>query len=117
MGKNILVTGGAGYIGSHTCKALFHAGFTPVALDNLSTGHAHFVKWGPLIQGDINDANALDHAFAAYRPLAVLHFAANALVIESIAHPSQYYRNNVGGTLCLLDAMRKHHIPHLVFSS
>ena len=117
MRKNILVTGGAGYIGSHTCKALHQAGFTPVVFDNLSTGHAYLVKWGPLIQGDINDEAALDRAFAMYRPSGVLHFAASALVIESMAHPSKYYRNNVCGTLCLLDAMRKNRVPYLVFSS
>jgi len=117
MNNTILVTGGAGYIGSHACKALFQAGFTPVTFDNLSTGHVRLVKWGPLIQGDLNDQIALEKAFVKYNPKGVLHFAADALVIESIMNPSKYYRNNVGSTLCLLETMRKYKVPYLVFSS
>ena len=113
----ILVTGGAGYIGSHTCKALAKAGFLPVAFDNLSTGHAYAVKWGPFIQGDLNDRAKLDEAIKNYNPKAVLHFAADALVTESMENPGKYYRNNVGSSIALLEAMRDHGIGSLVFSS
>ncbi len=113
----ILVTGGAGYIGSHTCKALAKAGFLPVVYDNLSTGHAYAVKWGPFIQADLNDRSKLDEAFAMYKPKAVMHFAANAIVIESMGDPGKYYRNNTGSSIALLEAMRDHDVKHLIFSS
>jgi UDP-glucose-4-epimerase GalE len=113
----ILVTGGAGYIGAHTCKALLGAGFYPITYDNLSTGHAYAVQWGPLVQGDLRDKETLSQVFTKYRPLAVLHFAASALVVESMQDPGKYYDNNVYGSLCLLETMRQHKIPHLVFSS
>src|SRR6516162_9293602 len=90
--ETVLVTGGAGFIGSHTCKALAAAGWRPVAFDNLSRGHADLVRWGPLVQGDILDAGALDAAFAFHRPAAVIHFAALAYVGESISRPLAYYR-------------------------
>ena len=102
----ILVTGGAGYVGSHCCKALAEAGFEPVVFDNLSMGHESAVRWGPLIKGDMRDAEALLAAIRETRPEAVLHFAALALVGESTAHPERYYAVNVGGTLNLLEAMR-----------
>ncbi|MGH8505194.1 MAG: UDP-glucose 4-epimerase GalE [Stenotrophobium sp.] len=114
---NILVTGGAGYIGSHACKLLHQAGFTPVCFDNLVYGHEWAVQWGPLVKGDILDAAALDHAFGTYRPLAVVHFAAYAYVGESVEDPARYYRNNVAGTLSLLEAMLRHRCYKLVFSS
>jgi UDP-glucose-4-epimerase GalE len=114
---SILVTGGAGYIGSHACKALAQAGFLPVAFDNLATGHAYAVKWGPFVQGNLNDRAKLDEAFKSYQPKAILHFAADALVSESISDPGKYYRNNVGGSIALLEAMRDHHVPNLIFSS
>lgn len=117
MSEAILVTGGAGYIGSHTCKALAKAGYLPVVYDNLSTGHAYAVKWGPFVQGDLNDKAKLNEALTTYRPKAVIHFAANALVIESMTDPGKYYRNNVGSTIALLEAMRDHAIKKLVFSS
>jgi UDP-arabinose 4-epimerase len=117
MKGNILVTGGAGYIGSHTCKALKQAGYDPVAFDNMVYGHEWAVKWGPLIRGDIQDGQALDEVFAKYRPLAVLHFAAYAYVGESVADPEKYYRNNVAGTLSLLSAMRRAGCRSIVFSS
>lgn len=117
MSEAILVTGGAGYIGSHTCKALAKAGFLPVVYDNLSTGHAYAVKWGPFIEGDLNDRNKLNEAFTTFKPKAVIHFAANAIVIESMADPGKYYRNNVGSTIALLEAMRDHGVGQLVFSS
>jgi UDP-arabinose 4-epimerase len=112
----ILVTGGAGYIGSHTCKALKNAGFTPVTFDNLSTGHRDFAKWGPFVLGDLRDKELLRGTILKYKPLGVLHFAASALVIESMQNPGKYYENNVYGTLNLLEAMRDF-VPYLVFSS
>jgi UDP-arabinose 4-epimerase len=114
---NILVTGGAGYVGSHACKALAASGLTPIAYDNLRTGHDWAVKWGPLTKGDILDRDSLDEVFRLHQPSAVLHFAALAYVGESVDHPSRYYRNNVSGTLNLLDAMRRHGVKQMVFSS
>jgi UDP-arabinose 4-epimerase len=115
--KNILVTGGAGYIGSHACKALADAGYAPVTFDNLVFGHSWAVRWGPFVHGDILDRHALDKAFETFRPQAVMHFAAFAYVGESVADPAKYYRNNVAGTLTLLEAMRDHGVDQLVFSS
>jgi UDP-arabinose 4-epimerase len=114
---NILVTGGAGYIGSHTCKALAQAGVTPVSLDNLVYGHQWAVRWGPLERGDIADRAMLDDVMRRYRPQAVMHFAAYAYVGESVQDPGKYYRNNVAGTLTLLEAMRDHAVGAVVFSS
>jgi UDP-arabinose 4-epimerase len=113
----ILVTGGAGYIGSHACKALAQAGYQPVTYDNLVYGHRTAVRWGPLELGDIGDRARLDAVIAKYRPMAVMHFAAFAYVGESVQDPGKYYRNNVAGTLTLLEAMRDQHIARLVFSS
>jgi UDP-glucose-4-epimerase GalE len=115
--ETVLVTGGAGYIGSHCCKALGAAGYQPVVFDNLTTGHADFVKWGPLMQGDVADGAALAAVFAQYTPIAVMHFAAASLVGESVADPQKYYLNNVAGTLSLLQAMRAAGCMKLVFSS
>jgi UDP-glucose-4-epimerase GalE len=117
LSQNVLVTGGAGYVGSHTCKALHLSGYTPVTLDNLSRGHESAVKWGPLITADIHDHNALENAFASYRPVAVLHFAAFAYVGESMSNPALYFRNNAFNTLPLLEAMRRHDVTNIVFSS
>ena len=117
MSINILVTGGAGYIGSHVCKALAQTGFTPVVYDNLSCGPASAVKWGVLEIGDITDAARLRQVIDKYRPSAVMHFAAFAYVGESVEQPLKYYKNNVGGTLCLLNAMCDAGIDKLVFSS
>lgn len=114
---NILVTGGAGYIGSHTCKALALAGYTPVSYDNLVNGHRWAVKWGPLEEGDISDRDRLNAVIAKYQPAAVMHFAAYAYVGESVKDPGKYYRNNVAGTLNLLEAMCDHNIDKLIFSS
>lgn len=113
----VLVTGGAGYIGSHTCKALARAGYQPIVLDNLVHGHDWAVRWGPLVVGDIGDRASLDRAIADYRPCAVVHFAALIEVGESVRDPGRYYRNNVVGSLNLLEALRDHGIPHLIFSS
>ena len=101
----ILITGGAGYVGSHCAKALAAAGHEGVVFDNLAFGHREFVRWGPLIGGDIRDASALDAVFAEYRFDAVMHFAALAYVGESVTAPGQYYDVNVNGTRTLLDAM------------
>ena len=113
----VLVTGGAGYIGSHACKALAKAGHLPITYDNLVHGHREAVRWGPLVEGDIADRERLDAAIAEFRPDAVMHFAAYAYVGESVTDPGKYYRNNVAGSLTLLEAMRDHRIDRLVFSS
>ncbi|MDN5782901.1 MAG: GDP-mannose 4,6-dehydratase, partial [Luteimonas sp.] len=113
----ILVCGGAGYIGSHMCKLLARTGRIPVTLDNLSTGHRQAVRWGPLLQVDLLDPGALAAAFRSYRFDAVMHFAARSLVGESVREPGLYFRNNVTGTLNLLDAMRDAAVSRLVFSS
>lgn len=115
--KRILVTGGAGYVGSHTCKLLASSGYEPITYDNLSTGHADAVKWGPLITGNLHDTQKLSDALKQYQPLAVIHFAASAYVGESVTNPFKYYQNNVGGTLSLLEAMRSQNIDKIVFSS
>ena len=117
MQRNILVTGGAGYIGSHTCKALARAGYVPVTYDNLVYGHEWAVKWGPFERGDILDAARLDAVIARYAPAAVIHFAAFAYVGESVAEPLKYYRNNVAGSLQLLESMLDRKVGKIVFSS
>ena len=117
MTDTVLVTGGAGYIGSHTCKALSTLGYLPVTLDSLIYGHTWAVKWGPLITGDITDSLILDQLFSQYRPKAVIHFAAFAYVGESVDHPAKYYQNNVIGSIAILDAMRRHGCRNIIFSS
>jgi UDP-arabinose 4-epimerase len=116
-GKTILVTGGAGYVGAHGCKALAAAGYRPVVYDNLVYGHERAVQWGPLERGDLVDRARLDEVFVRYQPAAVMHFAAYAYVGESVSDPGKYYRNNVGGTLSLIEAMVDHKVDTLVFSS
>lgn len=113
----VLVTGGAGYIGAHTCKALAAAGHQPITYDNLVHGHRHAVQWGPFEEGDILDRARLDAVIAAHAPEALVHFAAFAYVGESVTDPGKYYRNNVAGTLTLMEAMRDHGVGHMVFSS
>ena len=115
--KNILVTGGAGYIGSHACKALAQAGYQPIAYDNFVYGHPWAVKWGPSEEGDIADRTRLDEVFRKYQPHAVLHFAAYAYVGESVENPAKYYRNNVAGSLTLLETMQNYGVDKIVFSS
>jgi UDP-arabinose 4-epimerase len=115
--KKILVTGGAGYIGSHTCKLLAQAGYEPVTFDNLSTGHKEFVKWGPLVVGNLHDTVKLVKTLLEHAPLSVIHFAGSAYVGESVTNPFKYYKNNVGGTLSLLEAMRQSSVSNIVFSS
>ena len=117
MTKAVLVTGGAGYIGSHACKALARAGYLPVVFDDLSTGHKRAVKWGPLEHGNLLDMTALDRVITRNNLVAVIHFAGCAYVGESIEDPAKYYRNNVAGTLNLLNAMRRAKIGKIVFSS
>src|SRR5262245_18005220 len=115
--SNLLVTGGAGYVGSHACKALAANGYLPVTYDNLVTGHEWAVKWGPLEQGDITDHERLREVMQRYRPTAVMHFAAYADVGESVDQPLKYFKNNVVGTITLLDVMRDQNVSRLVFSS
>jgi UDP-arabinose 4-epimerase len=115
--KAVLVTGGAGYVGSHACKALAAAGYLPVAFDNLVRGHRWAVRWGPFVQGDIRDRAALESALDAHKPVAVMHFAAFAYVGESMTDPAKYYGNNVAGTLTLLEAMHSRAVGQMVFSS
>ena len=117
MASSILVTGGAGYIGSHACKALARAGYLPVAYDDLSRGHRAAVRWGPLVEGDIADRPRLCAALAEHRVAAVMHFAAYAYVGESVGNPALYYRNNLSGSLSLLEAMRETRVGEIVFSS
>ncbi len=114
---HVLVTGGAGYIGSHTAKALAEAGFEPVVLDNLQRGHREAVRWGPLIEADLGDRTALEEVFTAYPIEAVLHFAAFASVGESMQSPGLYFRNNLVNTLGLLETMRDRGVRNIVFSS
>lgn len=113
----ILVTGGAGYIGSHTAKALARAGYEPVVLDNFGTGHRSAVRWGPLVEGDLKDAGLISKVIKEYEVKAVIHFAASLLVGESMAQPQKYFWNNVVNTLKLLDAMLATSVKHIVFSS
>jgi UDP-arabinose 4-epimerase len=117
MTPAILVTGGAGYIGSHVCKALAHGGYQPIALDNLSRGHADAVRWGPLERLELADTEAVRRALERHRVMAVIHLAAYAYVGESEVAPELYYRNNVIGTLRLLDALRAAGVERIVFSS
>lgn len=114
---NILVTGGAGYIGSHACKALAASGYTPVSFDNLSTGWQDAVKFGPFEQGDLLDRTRLDEVFAKYQPIAVMHFAALSQVGESMSDPGTYWRNNVSGSLNLIEAATAAGCLNFVFSS
>ena len=117
IGKNVLVVGGAGYIGSHICKALHAQGVVPVVYDSLVYGHEDFVKWGPFERGDILDYERLVEVIKKYRPEAVFHFAAFAYVGESVINPEKYYRNNFVGALNVLSAMRDYNVKNIVFSS
>jgi UDP-arabinose 4-epimerase len=115
--QNVLVTGGAGYIGSHVCKMLSAAGYRPIALDDLCLGHREFVQWGALVEADVRDRDAVIRTIYDYDVVAVMHFAAHAYIGESISDPAKYYDNNVSGLLALLDAMRATDTKRLVFSS
>jgi UDP-glucose 4-epimerase len=113
----VLVTGGAGYIGAHACKVLRREGFTPVAFDDLSTGRAEALRFGPFVRGDLMDRGALDAAFAEHAPVAVMHFAALSLVGDSMRDPGRYWRVNVNGALNLIEASVAAGCRRLIFSS
>ncbi len=115
--STVLVTGGAGYIGSHVCKALARNGYRPVTYDNLIYGHDWAVKWGPLERGNILDRTRLEEVIGDYQPAAIMHFAAFAYVGESVTDPGKYYRNNVAGSLTLLEAARDCNVKQFIFSS
>lgn len=114
---NILVTGGAGYIGSHTCQSLAENGHTPITLDNLCRGHQESVKWGPLVKGSILDFDLLTKTLAEHNIEAVIHFAAYAYVGESVSSPTMYFHNNVKGSFILIEAMKACGLKKMVFSS
>lgn len=114
---NVLVVGGAGYIGSHAAKGLFKAGFNPVVFDNLSRGNREALKWGDFVEGSLGDRKALDRVFSTRKIEAVMHFAAYALVGESVEKPGMYYQNNVAATVNLLDAMARAGCRKFIFSS
>ncbi|MFS8145966.1 UDP-glucose 4-epimerase [Rhizobium sp. R635] len=116
-GETVLVVGGAGYIGSHTCLDLANKGYKPVVFDNFSNGHREFVKWGPAEEGDIRDRARLDEVLAEHKPAAILHFAALIEVGESVKDPVSFYENNVIGTLTLLSAAQAAGVNAFVFSS
>ncbi len=114
---NILVTGGAGYIGSHACKVLKNAGYTPVTFDNFITGWRDAIKFGPYVEGDLLDRASIDAAFAEYQPVGVMHFAALSQVGESMTQPGTYWQNNVMGSLNLIEATVAAGCKNFVFSS
>ena len=115
--ENVLVTGGAGYIGSHACKALKQAGYNPITLDNLSTGWKQSVKFGPFEEGDLLDRAIIDQVFDKYSPIAVIHFAALSNVGESMENPELYWNNNLIGSLNLIQSAVDHCCLKFVFSS
>ncbi len=117
MKDKILIVGGAGYIGAHMAKMLANSNHEVVILDNLSTGFRHLAKYGELVVGDLADTHLLENLFRSHDFSGVIHFAANSLVGESMANPAKYYRNNVAGTLNLLDVMLRHEVKNLIFSS
>lgn len=112
-----IVTGGAGYVGSHCCKELAKNGFIPVTVDNMSRGHKELVKWGPLFEKDVLDEVGLMSVFEKFMPTAVFHFAGLTYVGESVIDPEAYYRNNTAGTISLLRCMRKTKCSKIIFSS
>jgi UDP-glucose-4-epimerase GalE len=114
---HILVTGGAGFIGSHTCKQLFQMGYTPVVLDNLSTGYKDFVKWGPLVQADISDTQVVVDTIRQYNITAMIHFAGSIVVPDSVRDPLKYYDNNVSKSISLIQTAVDKGIRSIVFSS
>jgi len=115
--RNVLVTGGAGYVGSHICKILKDKGYTPVVFDNLSTGHKEFVKWGPLFVGNILSLSDLESAFEKFSISSVIHCAAKAYVSESVSDPIKYYRENINGSINLLETFIKYRGSNFIFSS
>lgn len=117
MNDSILVTGGAGYIGAHVCKALNRAGFLPITFDNLATGSRNAVKWGDFVEGDVRDFDKLVTTIKEYNIKAVVHLAAFISVGESVMDPGKYYENNCYGGLTLLKAMKETGVGNIVFSS
>lgn len=117
MNKNVIVTGGAGYIGSHACKALKKHGYTPITVDNMSTGWKDAVKFGPLEVVDLLDQVNLERVFEEYRPVAVMHFAAFSQVAESVINPAKYWHNNVVGSINLFQACVLQGCQNVIFSS
>lgn len=117
MPGKVLVLGGAGYVGSHCCRAFAEAGWDVTVFDNLSTGWRDLVRWGDLIEGDLNNPADIEAAFNTVKPDAVAHFAASSLVGESVTDPGKYFRNNTLATLNLLEAMTRHGIRSIIFSS
>lgn len=115
--KTILVTGGAGYIGSHVCYALKQQGYLPISFDNFSSGHRWAAKFGPVAEGDLLNYQDIDKAIEEYKPLAIVHLASFIQVGESVQNPSKYYENNIVGTVNLLKSVQKHKTPYFVFSS
>jgi len=115
--KSVLVTGGAGFVGSHTCKALAGNGYLPVTIDNLSTGNREDVRWGPFEEADVRNTENVSQILRRHNIVAAMHFAASAYVGESVEKPELYYENNVGGILSLLHACRESHVNRVVFSS
>lgn len=117
MRKTVLVTGGAGYIGSHACKALDAAGYRPVVYDDLSNGHEAAVQWGPLVRGDVRDADRLTAALIEHKAGAVIHFAGLIEVGRSVERPDLFWDHNLNGVAAVLKAMRAASVKRLVFSS
>ena len=117
MSKNVIVTGGAGYIGSHACKALSQLGYIPISVDNLSTGWSEAVKFGPLEIVDLLDRTELNKIFVKYKPFAVMHFAALSQVSESVNAPEKYWRNNLLGSLNLFEVAEHNRCKNIIFSS
>jgi UDP-glucose-4-epimerase GalE len=117
VSPSVLVTGGAGYIGSHACKALAAAGYTPVTLDNLVHGHRSAVRWGPFVQGELADEHLVRRVLHDHAIRAVMHFAGYAYVGESMQQPGKYFQNNFSATVTLLNAMRAENVDCIVFSS
>ncbi|MFZ9000745.1 MAG: UDP-glucose 4-epimerase GalE [Bacteriovoracaceae bacterium] len=115
--KNVLVAGGAGYIGSHVAKALRNSGYNPIVYDNLSTGHREAVKYGELVIGDLSDSSKLDWTFKNYNIMAVLNFAGSIIVPESVSEPIKYYENNTANALNLIKACTRNNIEYFIFSS
>ncbi len=113
----IFVTGGAGYIGSHACKALKATGFSPVAYDNLCSDNIEAVQWGSFEQGDIRDLEKLNAAIDKHNPIAIMHFASLIQVGDSVINPANFYSNNVLGSYNLLESARENEVKHMVFSS
>ncbi|NBT85719.1 MAG: UDP-glucose 4-epimerase GalE [Alphaproteobacteria bacterium] len=115
--KSILVTGGAGYIGSHVCYALKQQGYLPICFDNFSSGHRWAAKFGPIVEGDLLESQEIERTIEEYKPFSIIHLASFIQVGESVKNPAKYYENNIAGTINLLKAVQKYEIPYLVFSS